>query len=135
MYQTDRDIQRGILLGMTYEKLDVTTYVFNPDDSKPTVVVAVSRELVSGRPHVEGGHPVHAHLSINPLKFVLEDEAGDVGPELRADVACGSEMDAGKDPGVLHLFERRHCPGRVPSGNERIAGSRNRRAQMASATV
>jgi hypothetical protein len=42
VYQTDRDIQRGILLGMTYEKLDVTTYVFNPDDSKPTVVVAVT---------------------------------------------------------------------------------------------
>jgi hypothetical protein len=42
VYQTDRDIQRGILLGMTYEKLDVTTYVFDPDDSKPTVVVAVT---------------------------------------------------------------------------------------------
>jgi hypothetical protein len=42
VYHTDRDIQRGILLGMTYEKLDVTTYVFNPDDSKPTVVVAVT---------------------------------------------------------------------------------------------
>jgi hypothetical protein len=42
VYQTDRDIQRGILLGMTYEKLDVTTYLFNPDDSKPTVVVAVT---------------------------------------------------------------------------------------------
>jgi hypothetical protein len=42
VYQADRDIQRGILLGMTYEKLDVTTYVFNPDDSKPTVVVAIT---------------------------------------------------------------------------------------------
>jgi hypothetical protein len=42
VYQTDRDIQRGLFVGATYEKLDVTTYVFNPDDSKPTVVVAVT---------------------------------------------------------------------------------------------
>jgi hypothetical protein len=41
-YQSDRDIQRGLLIGVTYRKLGVTTYVFNPDDSKPTVVVAVA---------------------------------------------------------------------------------------------
>jgi hypothetical protein len=41
-YKTDRDIQRGLLVGATYRKLDVTTYLFNPDDNKPTVVVAVS---------------------------------------------------------------------------------------------
>ena len=42
VYQTDRDIQRGLFVGATYEKLDVTTYVFNPDESTPTVVVAVT---------------------------------------------------------------------------------------------
>jgi len=41
-YQTEREIQRGLLIGTTYQKLDVTTYIFNPDDSKPTVVVAAS---------------------------------------------------------------------------------------------
>lgn len=42
VYQTDRDIQRGLLVGFSFKKLDLTTYVFNPDDSKPTVVVAVA---------------------------------------------------------------------------------------------
>ncbi len=42
VYKTDRDIQRGLLVGATYRKLDVTTYVYTPDDNKPTVVVAVS---------------------------------------------------------------------------------------------
>ena len=41
-YKSDRDIQRGLLVGVSYRKLDVTTYVFNPDESKPTVVVAVA---------------------------------------------------------------------------------------------
>jgi hypothetical protein len=40
-YQTDRDIQRGFLVGLSYKQLSFTTYVFNPDESKPTVVVAV----------------------------------------------------------------------------------------------
>jgi hypothetical protein len=39
-YQTDRDIQRGVLAGFSYKKLDLTAYVFNPDESRPTVVVA-----------------------------------------------------------------------------------------------
>ena len=39
-YQTDRDIQRGFLVGVSYKKLSFTTYVFNPDESKPTVVFA-----------------------------------------------------------------------------------------------
>jgi len=42
VYETDRDIQRGLLVGFSFKKLDLTTYVFNPDDSKPTVVVAVA---------------------------------------------------------------------------------------------
>ena len=40
-YQTDRDIQRGFLVGLSYKQVSLTTYVFNPDDSKPTVVLAV----------------------------------------------------------------------------------------------
>jgi hypothetical protein len=39
VYETDRDIQRGLLLGLSYKALSVTTYVFNPDDSEPTVVL------------------------------------------------------------------------------------------------
>ncbi len=39
-YKSDLDVQRGLLAGVTYRKLDVATYVFNPDDSGPTVVIA-----------------------------------------------------------------------------------------------
>jgi hypothetical protein len=41
-FQTDLDIQRGFLVGFTYKKVDFTTYVFNPDQGKPTVVLAVA---------------------------------------------------------------------------------------------
>ena len=40
-YQTDRDIQRGFLVGLSYKQVSFTTYVFNPDESKPTIVLAV----------------------------------------------------------------------------------------------
>ena len=40
VYQTDRDIQRGLLAGFTYKKLDLSGYVFDPDDD-PTYVFAV----------------------------------------------------------------------------------------------
>jgi hypothetical protein len=39
-YQSDREIQRGLIVRATYRKLDVSTYVLNPDDSKPIVVLA-----------------------------------------------------------------------------------------------
>jgi hypothetical protein len=42
VYHTDRDIQRGFLVGLSYHRASLTTYVFNPDESKPTVVVAVA---------------------------------------------------------------------------------------------
>jgi hypothetical protein len=42
VYDTDRDIQRGLLVGFSFKKVDLTTYVFNPDDSEPMVVVGVS---------------------------------------------------------------------------------------------
>jgi hypothetical protein len=42
VYQTERDVQRGLLVGLTYKNIEATTYVFNPDDSKPTVVFALA---------------------------------------------------------------------------------------------
>jgi len=39
-YRTDRDIQRGFLVGLSYKQLSFTTYVFNPDESSPTLVFA-----------------------------------------------------------------------------------------------
>ena len=41
VYQTDFDIQRGVLVGFSYWKLDFTAYVFNPDASRPIAVLAV----------------------------------------------------------------------------------------------
>jgi hypothetical protein len=41
LYETDRNNQRGVLVGITYKKVDFTTYVLNPDESSPTVVLAV----------------------------------------------------------------------------------------------
>jgi hypothetical protein len=40
-YQTDREIQRGLLVGLSYKAVGFTTYVFNPDESRPTIVLAV----------------------------------------------------------------------------------------------
>lgn len=40
-YDSDREVQRGLLAGFSYKQVDLTGYVFNPDDSNPTVVVAV----------------------------------------------------------------------------------------------
>jgi hypothetical protein len=39
-YHTDRDLQRGLLVGLSYKKVSFTTYVFNPDEGSPTVVLA-----------------------------------------------------------------------------------------------
>jgi len=39
-YETDRDIQRGLLVGLSYRGINLTTYVLNPDESKPTLIVA-----------------------------------------------------------------------------------------------
>ena len=40
-YETDRDVQRGLLVGFSWRKVDLTTYIFNPDESRPIWVVAV----------------------------------------------------------------------------------------------
>ncbi len=42
VYQTDRDIQRGPLVGFSFKNVDVTGYVFNPDDDKATFGLAVA---------------------------------------------------------------------------------------------
>ena len=42
VYETEREIQRGLLVGFTYKNLEAATYVFNPDDSKPVVVLSVA---------------------------------------------------------------------------------------------
>jgi hypothetical protein len=42
VHATDRDIQRGLIVGFAYRELDSAIYLFNPDDTKPLVVVAVT---------------------------------------------------------------------------------------------
>jgi hypothetical protein len=44
VYQTERDIQRGLLVGFSYKKLDGTVYFFNPgsDDHFTAVSLGVS---------------------------------------------------------------------------------------------
>ena len=44
VYQTDRDIQRGLLVGFTFKKLDGTVYLFNPgaDDHYTVVSLGLS---------------------------------------------------------------------------------------------
>ena len=44
-YESDRDIQRGLLVGVSYRKLDLSAYYFNPDDEQPTFVIAVGLTL------------------------------------------------------------------------------------------
>ena len=40
-YQSDLDIERGLLVGFTYKRVDFTTYVFNLGWADPTVVLAL----------------------------------------------------------------------------------------------
>lgn len=44
LYQSDRDIQRGLLAGFTYGRATLTGYVLNPDDD-PTWVVSLGVEF------------------------------------------------------------------------------------------
>jgi hypothetical protein len=41
VYHTDREVQRGILVGGSFRRLTVTAYAFNPDDAKPFYVLSV----------------------------------------------------------------------------------------------
>jgi hypothetical protein len=40
-YPSDLDIQRGVLVGVSFDPVDITTYVFNLDERSPTVVFAL----------------------------------------------------------------------------------------------
>ncbi len=40
-YQSDRDLQRGLMIGYTYKHLDFSAYVFNPDEGTPIVAIAL----------------------------------------------------------------------------------------------
>lgn len=42
LYDSDRDIQRGFLVGAETERFAFTSYVLNPDANQPTIVFAVS---------------------------------------------------------------------------------------------
>ena len=42
VYQTDREIQWGPLVGFSYQQIDLTAYVLNPGDSQPTWVFSVA---------------------------------------------------------------------------------------------
>jgi hypothetical protein len=44
-YETDREIQRGLLVGFNHERINLTTYLFNLDDAPLTVVVAAGVEF------------------------------------------------------------------------------------------
>jgi hypothetical protein len=41
-YQTDLDVQRGLLLGFSYKWADFGAYLFNPDRDQPTLVFSVA---------------------------------------------------------------------------------------------
>lgn len=41
LYETEHDIQRGLVVGIVGEKWDVAGYLFDPDDAKPTFVLAL----------------------------------------------------------------------------------------------
>jgi len=42
VYQTEHDVQRGLVVGFSYKSVDAALYVFNPDDSKPVVTFAMT---------------------------------------------------------------------------------------------
>lgn len=42
VYASDREVQRGVLIGFTYRWADVSAYLFNPDEGDPIYVFAVA---------------------------------------------------------------------------------------------
>ncbi len=45
VYETDFDIQRGFVVGIGVENVDLSLYVFNPDESRPTVLFGIGLSL------------------------------------------------------------------------------------------
>ncbi|HQR39573.1 MAG TPA: hypothetical protein PLF26_14375 [Blastocatellia bacterium] len=41
-YRSERDIQRGFLVGLRYKQMEITGYLFDPDATRPTYVVTVA---------------------------------------------------------------------------------------------
>jgi hypothetical protein len=41
VYQTDRDVQRGIIFGYSYKRAEFTLAIFNPDEDKPTSAFSI----------------------------------------------------------------------------------------------
>ena len=41
VYESDRDIERGVVAGVSFGRVDLTGYVFDPDESRPWFVFAV----------------------------------------------------------------------------------------------
>lgn len=44
-YQTDREMQRGLLFGVTWHHVDLATYLFNLDETHPTIVLGIRLSL------------------------------------------------------------------------------------------
>jgi hypothetical protein len=44
-YESDRDIQRGLLVGFTYKMVDLSGYLLDPDADTPTFVFAVGLDF------------------------------------------------------------------------------------------
>ena len=44
-YESELDIQRGFLLGLSYKQVEVAGHVFNPDKDKPTYVISIRVEF------------------------------------------------------------------------------------------
>ena len=45
LYEADREIQRGLLLGFAYRMLTLTGYLLDPDESRPTFIVGLLGEF------------------------------------------------------------------------------------------
>jgi hypothetical protein len=45
LYESDREIQRGLLLGFAYRMLTLTGYLLDPDESRPTIIVGLVGEF------------------------------------------------------------------------------------------
>jgi hypothetical protein len=41
LYESDFDVQRGVLVGLTYKQVDFSSYVFASDEGRPTLVLGL----------------------------------------------------------------------------------------------
>jgi len=41
-YKAERELQRGLLVGVSYRGKDLSAFVFNPDNGKPLVIIAIA---------------------------------------------------------------------------------------------